>query len=128
MTYGDMTGAFPYTSSCGAKYIYVMYDYDSNSILTHTLKSRQAHEIVKAWTNLHSQMTRHGHTITNLILDNECSNELKKALAKHSMSYQLVPPDSHRRNAAERAIRTFKNHLLSTLATCRVDFPIAEWD
>ena len=73
-------------------------------------------------------MTRHGHTITNLILDNECSNEVKKALAKHSISFQLMPPDSHRRNAAERAIQTFKNHFLSTLATCHADFPIAEWD
>ena len=34
----------------------------------------------------------------------------------------------HRRNAAERAIRTYKNHLLSGLATCDPEFPITEWD
>ena len=34
----------------------------------------------------------------------------------------------HRRNAAERSIRTFKSHFLSTLATCDPDFPITEWD
>ena len=128
MTYGDITGAFPYTSSRGSKYIYVMYDYDANPILTYPLKSRQAHEIVKAWTTLHAQMTRHGHPITNIILDNECSNELRKALQKNNIIFQLVPPDAHRRNAAERAICTFKHHFLSTLATCHTDFPIAEWD
>ena len=34
----------------------------------------------------------------------------------------------HRRNAAERAIRTFKNHFLSGLATCDPNFPISKWD
>ena len=128
MAYGDITGAFPYTSSRGSKYIYVMYDYDANAILTYPLKSRQAHEITSAWKTLHAQMTRHGHNISNFILDNECSGELRKALAKNSINFQLVPPDAHRRNAAERAIRTFKNHFLSTLATCHSDFPITEWD
>ena len=128
MAYGDITGAFPYTSSRGSKYIYVMYDFDANTILTYPLKSRQAHEIVQAWTTLHDQMTRHGHSISNFILDNEFSMELKKALTKKSIHFQLVPPDAHRRNAAEHAIRTFKNHFLSTLATCNSEFPITEWD
>ena len=39
-----------------------------------------------------------------------------------------MPPHIHRRNAAERAIQTFKNHLLSGLATCNSKFPISEWD
>ena len=34
----------------------------------------------------------------------------------------------HRRNAAERAIRTFKSHFLAGLATCNPNFPITEWD
>lgn len=34
----------------------------------------------------------------------------------------------HRRNAAERAIRTNKNHLLARLATCYPEFPLTEWD
>ena len=39
-----------------------------------------------------------------------------------------MPPNQHQRNAAERAICTFKNHLLSGLATCDPDFPLREWD
>ena len=34
----------------------------------------------------------------------------------------------HRANAAERCIQTFKDHLLSGLATCNPEFPINEWD
>ena len=46
----------------------------------------------------------------------------------HNITFQMVPSHQHRRNAAERAIRTFKNHLLAGLATCHPDFPIREWD
>ena len=38
-----------------------------------------------------------------------------------------IPPQ-YRRDAAEAAIQTFKNHLLSGLATCDPQFPIIEWD
>jgi hypothetical protein len=34
----------------------------------------------------------------------------------------------HRRNAAERAIQSFKNHFLALLATCDPAFPVEEWD
>jgi hypothetical protein len=44
------------------------------------------------------------------------------------LTYQLVPLHIHCCNAAERAIQTFKNHLLAILASCDPDFPIAEWD
>ena len=44
------------------------------------------------------------------------------------MDFELAPPYMHRKNAAERAIRTFKNHFLTGLATCPPNFPITEWD
>jgi hypothetical protein len=62
------------------------------------------------------------------ILDNEASAELKRALTKNELKYQLVLPHVHWRNAAERVIRTYKNHLLAFLATCDPEFPVSEWD
>ena len=62
------------------------------------------------------------------MLDNEASKDLKHSLLQNNQLYELVPPNMHRRNAAEKAIRTFKNHLLRGLATCDPDFPIHEWD
>ena len=61
-------------------------------------------------------------------MDNECSIDLKLAIVKNKGNYELVPPHQHRRNSAEKAIRTLKNHLLSGLATCNTNFPIHEWD
>ena len=61
-------------------------------------------------------------------MDNEASTDLKKSLHKNSIQYQLFPPHIHRRNSAERAIRTFKNHLLANLAGADPNFPVSEWD
>ena len=49
-----------------------------------------------------------GHITKHYIVDNECNAELKKALTKTELTFELTPPTMHRRNAAERAIRTFK--------------------
>ena len=43
-------------------------------------------------------------------------------------TFQLVPSHHHMQNAAENAIKTFKSHFLSGLATCDKHFPISEWD
>ena len=127
-TYTDQTGKFPFRSTRGYEYIMVMYDYDANAILARPFKTRQAKELVETWTKLYKDLTNNGHTTKCFIMDNECSTEMKTALNKYKLQYQLVPPEVHRRNAAERAIRTFKNHFLSCLATCHNDFPIREWD
>ena len=44
------------------------------------------------------------------------------------MQYELVPPDNHRRNKAERAILTFKNHFKAILAGVDPSFPMHLWD
>jgi len=47
------------------------------------------------------------------ILDNEVSNAMKVLITDtYKMSYELVPPGCHRRNAAEVAIRNFKVYFL----------------
>ena len=69
------------------------------------------------------------HHVDLQILDNEASVEYKKLMTeKWKVKYQLVPPQIHRRNAAEREIRTFKAHFLSILAGVADDFPRNLWD
>ena len=70
-----------------------------------------------------------GHHVDIQILDNEVSAEFKKIIQKYwGAKYQLVPPNFHRRNIAERAIRTFKAHFLVILAGVDPDFPKYMWD
>ena len=47
---------------------------------------------------------------------------------KWEVAFQLVPPNIHRRNAAERAIWTFKAHFLAILAGVANDYPQNLWD
>ena len=44
------------------------------------------------------------------------------------MQLEIVPPGTHRRNAAEFAIRNFKAHFLSILAGNAPDFTPPLWD
>jgi hypothetical protein len=53
---------------------------------------------------------------------------LKNFFTVNNISYQLVPPHCHRRNAAERAIRTFKEHVVAGLSSVDPSFPMHLWD
>ena len=124
----DPTGKYPYKSTRGNQYVFVTYDYDSNYIKVTPTKSRQAKELTMAWEEHHNTFAQAGIAPSHYIFDNEFSTNLKKALTKYNVTYEKVPPHIHRRNAAERAIRTFKNHFLAGLATVDPKFPIHEWD
>ena len=127
-SYLDQTGKFLIQSSRGYQYVFIVYEYDSNAILFIPLRTRQAHEMTDAWTETHKKLRKNGFTPTLHILNNECSLDMKTTFAKYDVTFQLVPPHVHRRNAAEWAIQTWKNHFCSGLATCDPKFPLAEWD
>ena len=61
------------------------------------------------------------------ILDNEISTAYKEEIRHTGMTYQLVPPDDHRRNLAERAIRTWKNHFVRVLSGTSSTSPLHLW-
>jgi len=63
------------------------------------------------------------------ILDNEASALYRETITgTWNIKFQLVPPHVHCRNAAERAICTFKAHFLAILAGVASDFPRNCWD
>ena len=61
-------------------------------------------------------------------MDNNISQKLIEAMIHNNTQYQLVPPHTHRRNLAERAIQMYKNHLKSGLASLDPEFPLIEWN
>ena len=126
--YNDLTGAYPHKSSRGNQYIFVLYDYDENAILTQPIKNRQAATIHNAWLSLHQVLQRSGNAPNLYIMDNEASRDMKDSMTKHKINFQLAPTHIHRRNTAELAIRTFKNHFVAGLSTTDPNFPVSEWD
>jgi hypothetical protein len=61
-------------------------------------------------------------------LDNKASKLLKDYIYKQEIAFQLVPPYIHRRNSAERAIISFKDHLIAGLCSTDKAFPMHLWD
>jgi hypothetical protein len=75
--YTAQTGKFITQSSRGNNYIMVLYDYDSNCILTEAFADRNSSTIVATYKTLYDQLAARGLRPKLQILDNECSNELK---------------------------------------------------
>jgi hypothetical protein len=123
----DLTGRFPTVSYQGHKYILVIYDYDSNSIIVEAMKNRSAQEHLRAYNKLHQYLCARGFRPVLQRLDNEASALLKSQMREHGVDYQLVQPHMHRRNAAEHAICTFKKHFIAILATADPNFPLRLW-
>jgi hypothetical protein len=125
--YTDQTGKFVAPSSTGNNYLLVLYNYDSNAILAEPLKNRTAASILIAYKAVHSTLCAAGLRPQLQCLDNERSAILKDFMHDKHVHFQLVPPGMHRRNAAERAIHTFKNHFIASFCSVNKDFPIHLW-
>ena len=61
-------------------------------------------------------------------MDNETSLECREYFLSQRLPVTFVPPQIHRTNPAERAVRTGKNHLISILSSTHPDFPDDLWD
>ena len=100
----------------------VIYDSDSNEILVEPINIRNVflkiHKVLKA---------RRSNTKV-YIMDNEYSSDLKEAMKKYEIDFQLAPPHMHRQDSAQRAIRTCKNHFTSGFSMTDTNISISEWD
>jgi hypothetical protein len=104
------------------------YIYDCNYIKVFPIKSSSASEWVKAYDSIHQELTVKGFKPKLQTLDNEASTALKNFFTINDIAYQLVPPHWHRRNAAERAIRTFNEQFVVGLSSVDPSFPMHLWD
>ena len=123
----DQTGRFPTRSSRGNQYVMVAYDQDSNAIIGEPLKTRAAQELLRAMMSIHTYLKNRGLKPRMQILDNECPELIKQYFRDEDVEWQLVPPNLHRNNAAEKVIGTFKDHFITILCSCDPLFPLHLW-
>jgi hypothetical protein len=102
----------------------ILYDYDSNAILAQPIKDITAPELLRAFQVMEQDLVARGLKPKLMKLDNEASKLLKTYLHQQHIAYQLVPPYSHRRNSAEWAIRSFKDHLIAGICSTDKSFPM----
>ncbi len=124
----DQTGRLPVQSSRGNTSLMVYFDVDANYIDAEPIRTHHDSQMIPAYQNLWKRTNRGRTKKPNLhILDNEASEAFKAEIRKNC-ELQLVPPDTHRRNLAERAIQTFKSHFIAILAGVDESFPMNLWD
>jgi hypothetical protein len=93
------------------------------------MRNRTGPCIFGAFRTLHARLVAAGLRPEIHCLDNECSTALKHFLTEVDINFQLVPPGLHCRNAAERAICTFKNHFIAGICSVDKNFPLhLLWD
>ena len=103
--YTDDTGRFPIKARSGNQYLMVANHCDSNEILVAPFKTRKDKHRLEAYKSIMTRLRRNGMSVNLKILNNEASSKFKHLITEDlGIKYKLVPPDIHRRNAAEGPI------------------------
>ena len=83
----DHTGRYPQTSQRGHRYIFVLYDYDSNYIISIPTKLRKKEDYIAAYKEAYNELKESGFIAQLVRLNNEVSNELIKAFKEDNLDY-----------------------------------------
>ncbi len=127
--YMDDTGHFPVRSRSGNQYMMIAFQANGNLILQQAFKSKRDHHRIATYNASMLCLTARGLSVDLQILDNKASVAFKEAITfKWNAKFQLVPPDMHCCNQAERTVHAFKDHFLAILAGIDSAFPPYLWD
>jgi hypothetical protein len=126
--YTDLTGKFPLRSFHVNQVVFVAYAYGLNAIIVRPMKNRSDAEMIRVYCEVYEYLESKGFKPQFNVSDNECSKAIKAYIKEQEAGIQLVEPDNHWVNAAERAIQTFKNHFIARLATVDKTFLMQLWD
>jgi hypothetical protein len=125
--YTDNTGKFPVQSYHGKRIQFVVYEYCSNVIIVKTLRDETDKSMVEAFQEVYEYLTEKGFKPKLNVMDNQCSRAIQKFIKSTGADIQLVNPDDHRVNAAERAIQTWKNHWITGMGNLDPNCPMQLW-
>jgi len=105
-----------------------VYHYESNAILALPISGFSDDVIFQAYKEIYEMIESKRFVIRFNNMDNQASKVINKFLTHMQCELMLVEPNNHRVKVAERAIQTFKDHFVSTLATTDSNFPLQLWD
>jgi hypothetical protein len=83
--------------------------------------------MVEAFQDIYKYFTERGFKPKLNVMDNQCSKAVLSFIKSTGADIQLVNPDDHRVNAAERAMQTWKNHWIAGLGTLDPNCPLQLW-
>jgi len=100
LMYADQTGLFPAISSLCNKYVMILHHVDSNSSWVEAMRNQSGSKLIIARARALARMQCRELIPKHQILNNQASTECKAAIEASGMTYELVPPEEHRRNMA----------------------------
>ena len=102
--YTDDTGRFPIRDRSGNQYVMVAY-HSSNIILAEPFSSRKDKNRFAAYNTIMQRIKENNLLVGLIFFNNECIKKYHATMIyRWGVKFQLVPPNTHRQNAAERAI------------------------
>ena len=127
--HSDTAGALPIRGrKSGTLYQCIFYHEDSNLIHVETTKSRSGPDLLAALQRAVTFSSERGAAPVLIRMDNECAAVTKVWLKATTIELELTPVAHHRTNKAERAISTWKDHFIATLATTDPKSPLSLWE
>jgi hypothetical protein len=101
IVYHNLTGLFPFMSYNGSICFFILYHYESNSILAMPITGLNNVSIFNAYKQQFELLLSKGFKPKLNILDNQATKHIKTFLIKNDCKLQLVEPHNHRVNVAE---------------------------
>jgi hypothetical protein len=108
----NQTGAFPFTSQQGNRYIMVAIHLDANYIFVEPMRNRTKEEMIRAYKKIINRMRSAGLGIKKHTLDNEASDHSNNTSSNNKYSLNWSPPaitDATKQSAPSRPSK----HILS---------------
>ena len=109
IVYHDMTGNFPFTSLNGSVCHFIMYHYESNSILATPIEYLTDITVFNAYKEQFIMLEEKGFKPKLNIMDNQATKHIKKFLTENECRLQLVEPHNKNLIDEERAIQKGKD-------------------
>ena len=94
--YSDWIRLFPIQSSCGNKYIVIVYIYNANAILSHLIKNWSTGELLHVFHNMSDKL--HAACFKQQLhkWDNNSSAALEMFITNDNTALQFISPKMHR--------------------------------
>ena len=101
----------------------VVYNHDSNAITADPLKTKATDEQLNNISKFHTFLRKSEIFPKIHVMDNDCPGVVKVCIRNNKAELQLIPPNIHWTNSAEKVIGIFKDHFISGLLTVNPYFP-----
>jgi hypothetical protein len=133
-TFSDQTGRFLIPSSAGNNYVFVMYDFDSNSIHAEPMRNRTGKQHVEAYNTVHNRLVKAGLRPQLHMLDsNKCSTLLREFITDQGTTLQTIPvavEAAMPRKELSKHLRTIASpayapRIPTSLSTCGIDYSLS---